>query len=233
MNRPGDFLRAESVCRYYRRKTSEVRAVDRVSLSISRGEFVSIVGSSGSGKSTLLNLLAGLDRPTGGKITFNDRHLDAMTRRELAEYRANRVGMVFQAFNLVSHLTAQGNVELAMFFNKTAPKQRRLLASEALERLGLADRADHRPADLSGGEQQRVAIARAVVKRPEILLADEPTGNLDEANSSEIASLLGQLNAEGLTVIMVTHNTSLADQTSQRTVRMHYGRIVDETGKAL
>jgi putative ABC transport system ATP-binding protein len=153
-----------------------------------------------------------------------------MTRRELAGYRAKRVGMVFQSFNLISHYTAAQNVEMALLFNGTTPAERRRRAASVLERLGLSDRLTHRPMDLSGGEQQRVAIARAVVKNPEILFADEPTGNLDYENAGQIAELLTSLNAAGLTVVLVTHNLEMAQRTAHRTVRMAYGKIVDAGG---
>ena len=221
------WLYTESVCRFYRRKTSEVRAVDSVSLSIERGDFISLVGSSGSGKSTLLNLLAGLDRPTSGDIFLDGEPFSGMTHRELSAYRANRVGMVFQAFNLVPHLSAQMNVELALFFNGTPKGKRRSLSEEMLSRLGMAERLDHRPADLSGGEQQRVAVARALVKNPDILFADEPTGNLDEKNTNDIMALLSELNMQGLAIVMVTHDLALAKAASRRVLRLNYGRIVD------
>jgi putative ABC transport system ATP-binding protein len=221
------WLRTGRVCRFYRRKASEVRAVDSVSLSIERGDFISLVGSSGSGKSTLLNLLAGLDRPTSGDIFLEGEPFSRMTRRELSSYRANKVGMVFQAFNLVPHLSAQMNVELALYFNDTPRGKRKSLSAEMLTRLGMAERLDHRPADLSGGEQQRVAIARALVKKPDILFADEPTGNLDEENTNDIMALLSELNGQGLTVVMVTHDLTLAREVSRQVLRLRYGQITD------
>ncbi|MBI5266084.1 MAG: ABC transporter ATP-binding protein [candidate division Zixibacteria bacterium] len=221
-------IRTINLCRYYRRGQSEVRAVDTVSLAVNRNEFVSVVGSSGSGKSTLLNLLAGLDTPSGGEIEIDGTPLGSRSRRELSTYRARRVGIVFQSFNLIAHYTALQNVEAALLFNHTPPRERHRLASAILDRLGLADRMTHRPADLSGGEQQRVALARAIVKHPEILFADEPTGNLDEDNSRQIVELLADLNRSGLTVVMVTHNLDLARTYAQRIIRMHYGRVVDD-----
>ncbi len=224
------WLRTVDLCRFYRRGPQEVRAVDGVSLSLNRGEFLGIVGASGSGKSTILNLLAGLDTPTSGKIELDGAALGAFSRRDLAAYRAHRVGMVFQSFNLIPHYTALENVALALYFNHT-PRTRRLnAAGEMLERLGLGDRTDHRPGDLSGGEQQRVAMARALVKRPEVLFADEPTGNLDQENTTQISSLLTELNRDGLTIVMVTHNLELARTSAHRTVRMNYGRLVDGAG---
>ena len=221
------WLYSREVCRFYQRKTSEVRAVDSVSLSIERGDFISLVGSSGSGKSTLLNLLAGLDRPTSGDIFLEGEPFSRMTRRELSSYRAHKVGMVFQAFNLVPHLSAQMNVELALYFNGTPKGKRKPLSAEMLSRLGMEDRLDHRPADLSGGEQQRVAIARALVKNPDILFADEPSGNLDEKNTNDIMALLSELNKQGLAIVMVTHDLALARDVSRKVLRLHYGQIVD------
>jgi len=215
------------LCRYYRRGPQEVRALDGVILAVERGEFLGIVGSSGSGKSTLLNLLAGLDTPTSGLVEFEQVPLTSMSRRQLAAYRAHKVGMVFQSFNLISHYTALQNVETALYFNGSSPKDRHRLAAAVLDRLGLDDRMTHRPADLSGGEQQRVAVARAIVKKPEILFADEPTGNLDYENAQQIASLLSSLNRDGLTIVMVTHNLEMAQQIADRTIRMQYGHVLD------
>ena len=220
------YIRTEGVCRYYRRGAHEVRALDRVSLTIPRGEYLSIVGSSGSGKTTLLNLLAGLDTPTSGTVEFDGAPLSTFSRRQLAAYRAHKVGMIFQSFNLISHYTALQNVETALYFNNTSPAERHRLAAATLEQMGLSDRLTHRPADLSGGEQQRVAVARAIVKKPEILFADEPTGNLDYENSHQISSLMTSLHKNGLTIVLVTHNLELAQQQSHRTIRMQYGHIV-------
>jgi len=219
------WIQTSGLCRYYRRGSNEVRAIDRVDLALDRGEFLAVVGASGSGKSTLLNLLAGLDTPTDGYIEVGSQRLDRLSRRELAAYRAHKVGMIFQSFNLLSHYTALKNVELGLLFSGAPRRERRSRAAAILERLGMAERLDHRPIDLSGGEQQRVAIARALVKSPEILFADEPTGNLDQDNSASIASLLEELNGHGLTVVMVTHDVGMAQQTAGRIVRMHYGRI--------
>jgi putative ABC transport system ATP-binding protein len=221
------WITTKDVCRYYVRGQHEVRAVDGVSVDVGKGEFVAVVGASGSGKSTLLNLLAGLDRPTGGHVEVGGRRLDHLSRRELARYRAESVGIVFQSFNLLSHHTALKNVELALYFAGPPGKKRREKAREMLVRLGLEDRLGHRPADLSGGEQQRVAVARALVKGPEVLFADEPTGNLDEENAGAIMGLLTALNREGLTVLMVTHDLEVAGRVADRVLRMHYGRVVE------
>ena len=225
------FIHTMDLCRYYRRGPHEVRALDRVSLAIARGEFVAVVGASGSGKSTLLALLAGLDTPTSGQIEVGGRQLATMSRKDLAGYRASRVGMIFQSFNLIPHRTALQNVELALYFDGTPWHERTGKARATLESLNLGDRLDHRPADLSGGEQQRVAIARALVKKPDILLADEPTGNLDYDHTRQIAGILTELNKQGITVIMVTHDQELAGQCAHRTMRLVYGRKVEESIK--
>lgn len=224
-------LRVGGLTRIYRLGGQEIRALDGVDLEVPDGEYLRIVGASGSGKSTLLNLLAGLDTPTAGQISTPVGALSELSPRRLAQYRARVVGMVFQTFNLIPHLTARQNVELGMLFLDLprAERQRRSLAM--LERLGLADRVHHRPQDLSGGEQQRVALARALAKAPTLLLADEPTGNLDQTTSAEIARLLASLHAEGLTVILVTHNLALAASEADRTLEMSYGRIVRETAR--
>lgn len=224
------WLTTHSLCRYYRRGPHEIRALDNVDLQISRGEFLGVVGSSGSGKSTLLNLLAGLDTPTSGKILVGEIELDSLNRRGMAAYRARQIGMIFQTFNLLSHHTALRNVEVALYFNGTPRNERESRAREILNRLGMGDRLEHRPSDLSGGEQQRVAIARALVKRPEVIFADEPTGNLDQENSRQIATILRELNSEGQTIVMVTHDLQLAQNVCHRIIRMNYGRIVEESG---
>ncbi|HUU45455.1 MAG TPA: ABC transporter ATP-binding protein [Acidobacteriota bacterium] len=223
------WMQTVDLCRYYQRGTHEVRAVDRVTVGFERADFTAVVGASGSGKSTLLNLLAGLDTPTSGHIAVGGVRLSSLTRRELAAYRAKRVGMVFQSFNLVSHYTALENVALALYFNDTSPRERQIRASAILERLALADRMGHRPHDLSGGEQQRVAIARALVKKPDVIFADEPTGNLDQENAEQILGLLSELNRDGLTIIMVTHNIDVARRYPRRVVRMDYGAVVADT----
>lgn len=222
-------IRTIDVCRYYTRGPQVIKAVDSVSLSIAEQEFVAVVGSSGSGKSTLLNLLAGLDSPSSGAIEFKGLPLNTLSRRALSHYRAMSVGIMFQSFNLIYHRTALENVELALYFNGRTSRDRRTLAAGMLERLGLADRMTHRPSDLSGGEQQRVALARALVKQPAILLADEPTGNLDQENARQIMSLLADLNRLGLTVVIVTHDLEIAGKYAHRIVRMHYGQLAEST----
>jgi len=225
---PTDWITTHELTRYYRRGHAEVRALDGVSVAVARGEFLAVVGASGSGKSTLLNLLGGLDTPTSGSIRVEGAELGGLNRSALSRYRATRVGMIFQSFNLIPHHTALGNVELAMYFDDTPVSERRRRAGDMLTRLGLADRLDHRPADLSGGEQQRVAIARALVKRPDLLLADEPTGNLDRDNAAAITELVAGLSRDGLTVVMATHDLEMARTHAQRFLRMEYGRVVAE-----
>ncbi len=231
-NQNHPILQATKLSRCYHRGPQTIKAVDEVDLIVHPGQFLALVGSSGSGKSTLLNLLAGLDTPTGGNIHFRDQSLGSYSRRQLAGYRGTHIGMVFQSFNLINHRTALENVELAMYFDSTPRQERRNKASAMLARLGLADRMTHRPADLSGGEQQRVAIARALVKEPSILFADEPTGNLDQENSRQIVALMQELSANGLTVVMVTHDLELARTFAGKTIRMHYGKIVEEPSTA-
>jgi len=216
-----------SVIREYQMGSSRVRAVNDVSLSIERGECVALLGPSGSGKSTLLNLMAGLDRPTSGSIVVNGRDLAAMNSEELARYRRHAVGMIFQSFNLVPSMTLVENVELPMRFAEVDRSERRERCRELLARVGLAGRAAHRPSELSGGEQQRGAIARALVNRPTLLLADEPTGNLDSRTGHEIMELLRELNQTlGVTIVMVTHEQPIADQYTQRAFHIADGRLV-------
>jgi putative ABC transport system ATP-binding protein len=221
-------IRASALCRHYKRGRHTIKAVDNINLTLHRGELTAIVGASGSGKSTLLNLLAGLDTPTSGSIQFGDLSLTTISRREKAHVRAQRVGMIFQSFNLMQHMSALQNVELGLYFSEVGRRERRRRASHILERLGMGDRLDHSPQELSGGEQQRVAIARALVKKPEVLFADEPTGNLDQDNSRQIGQLLEEFNREGLSLVMVTHNQDLARIHGRRILYMQYGSLADE-----
>ena len=204
-----------------------VRALQDVSLTIETGEYVAIMGPSGSGKSTLLNLLGCLDRPTAGSYRLDREETADLDEVELSQVRQRRIGFVFQSFHLVSRLTAAGNVELPMVFAGVAPAERRERAESALAAVGLSERADHRPEQLSGGERQRVAIARAVVMKPTILLADEPTGNLDSKSGNEIVELLEEMNAEGLTLIVVTHDSELGAR-ARRLILLHDGRVVED-----
>ena len=221
-------ISAKNLKKYYRLGPTIVKAVDGIDVDVQEGEFLAVVGASGSGKSTLLNLLAGLDTPTEGKITVPAGDLADMTAKQIAGYRAHEIGMVFQSFNLVSHRSALSNVELALFFTGENKSQRKQKAAEMLRKLGLKDRLDHKPSDLSGGEQQRVALARALVKNPKVLFADEPTGNLDRDSSTVVAEILKDWNQDGGTVVMVTHNLDLAEKYSDRFLKMDYGRLAGE-----
>ena len=222
------WLTTDNLCRYYQRGTSEVKALDGVTLAIDKGEFVALVGSSGSGKTTLLNLIAGLDTPTDGSIAIDSQPLAGLSPKSLAAFRAKKIGMIFQSFNLITHHTAAKNIEMGLYFSGMSSRERKDKVSAIVEKLGLTERHDHRPADLSGGEQQRVAIARALVKQPEILLADEPTGNLDQGNSEMIMRLLADLHDAGQTIIMVTHNLSLAKTHADRTIKLEYGKLAGD-----
>jgi putative ABC transport system ATP-binding protein len=204
-----------------------IRAVDGVSLEVRAGEFVALLGSSGSGKSSMLNLIAGLDRPTSGSVIVQDRDLAKLSREELAKYRLHIVGMVFQSFNLIASMTVAENVELPLRFAEVERGRRETLAREALARVGLHARMDHRPSELSGGEQQRAALARALINRPQLLLADEPTGNLDSHTGMEIMNLVQSFNREpGMTVVMVTHERGLAERYAQRMIFLADGKLV-------
>src|SRR5215472_13713815 len=189
-------IRSENVCRHYKMGETVIRAVDGISLDVGTSEFLALLGSSGSGKSSLLNLIAGLDRPTSGTVVVQDRDLARLSREELAKYRLHVVGMVFQSFNLIASMTVAENVELPLRFAEVDRSQRDSLTREALERVGLRARTKHRPSELSGGEQQRVALARALINRPKLLLADEPTGNLDSHTGVEIMDIVEGFNRE-------------------------------------
>ncbi|HEV2705458.1 MAG TPA: ABC transporter ATP-binding protein [Pyrinomonadaceae bacterium] len=220
-------LEARRVTKLYRVGNSEVAALDGVSVMVDKGEFVAIRGASGSGKSTLLNLLGGLDQPSSGQVCFEGRVLDTLDKEQLADYRRHSVGMIFQNFNLIPTMTAAENVALALAFGGVRGGERAKRTSELLGRVGLGDRMMHRPSELSGGEQQRVAIARALANSPRLLLADEPTGNLDTTRSREILALLRELvESDGLTVLMVTHDNELAARFADRTILMEDGRVL-------
>ena len=222
-------IRTENVCRHYAMGESLIRAVDGISISIPSAEFVALLGTSGSGKSSLLNLIAGLDRPTSGAVLVEGNNLAALSREALARHRLRTVGMVFQSFNLIPSMTVIENVELPLRFAEVDRSQRDSLAREALERVGLSRRLDHRPSELSGGEQQRTALARALINRPKLLLADEPTGNLDSHTGTEIMNLIREFNESlGMTVVMVTQERALAEQYAQRLVFLADGKLVDD-----
>ena len=220
-------LAAEEVSKIYQMGSNNVTALDNVSLEVNEGEFVAIQGTSGSGKSTLLNMLGGLDHPTKGEVYFASRPLGPFTKKEMARYRRFSVGMIFQNFNLIPTMTARENVSLALAFGGLRGEQRRERPRQLLARVGLADRFDHKPSELSGGEQQRVAIARALANNPKVLLADEPTGNLDSIRAHELLALLRDMvSKDRLTILMVTHDQELANSFADRIVFMKDGRVV-------
>ena len=206
---------------------NEVRAIDGVNLTIELGEFVAIIGQSGSGKSTLMNMLGLLDVPTSGKYLLNGKDVEGLTDDELSEIRNKEIGFIFQGFNLVTSLTAVENVELPLVYRGMKKDERNRLAIEALDRVGLSHRLDHLPKQMSGGQQQRVAIARAVAARPPIILADEPTGNLDSHSGVEVMKILHELHEEGRTVILITHDNDIANE-AQRVIRIQDGQIVSD-----
>ncbi len=220
-------IRLDRVARHYHMGESVIRAVDDVSLSVQPGEFLALLGSSGSGKSTLLNLIAGLDRPTSGAVIANGQALSKMSSLELARYRRQTVGMVFQSFNLLPRMTLEENVELPLRLAEVDRSERGARVREALTRVGLDKRASHRPSELSGGEQQRTAIARALVNLPKILLADEPTGNLDSSTGESILALLREIQKNpGMTIVMVTHERPLAERFADRLAVMGDGKLL-------
>ena len=206
---------------------NEVRAIDGVNLTIEHGEFVAIIGQSGSGKSTLMNMLGLLDVPTSGKYLLNGQDVDGLEDDELSEIRNKEIGFIFQGFNLITSLTAVENVELPLVYRGMKKEERNKLAVDALNRVGLSHRLDHLPKQMSGGQQQRVAIARAVAARPPIILADEPTGNLDSHSGVEVMKILHELHEEGRTVILITHDNEIANE-AQRVIRIQDGQIVSD-----
>ncbi len=222
-------IRTDEVCRYYPMGGGVIHAVDGISLTVESGEFVALLGQSGSGKSTLLNLLAGLDRPTSGSVVVQGRDLAKMSSEELARYRRNDVGMVFQAFHLIPSMTITENVELPLRFAEVDRPERAQRVRDSLERVGLGHRLEHRPSELSGGEQQRVSLARALVNRPQLLLADEPTGNLDSRTGEDILNLIRELSLTlGMTVVMVTHERALAERFAQRLIFLGDGKLISQ-----
>jgi putative ABC transport system ATP-binding protein len=225
-----ELIRVKELCKTYRMGDVEVPALRGVTLGIGRGEFVAVMGSSGSGKSTFMNMLGCLDRPTSGKYFLDGDEVGALTPDQWADIRNRRIGFVFQGFNLLARTTALENVELPMMYNGCSGKQRRQRAQEVLGLVGLDERLDHMPNQLSGGQQQRVAIARALVNRPSLILADEPTGNLDSATSAEIMKLFQRLNRdEGITIVLVTHEIDIAEY-AQRQIHFRDGSVVSDHG---
>jgi len=220
-------IQLDRISRHYTMGETSVRAVNELTLSVANNEFLALLGSSGSGKSTLLNLIAGLDRPTSGSIFAHGQNIASLNSLDLARYRRNTIGMIFQSFNLLPRMTLEENVELPLRLAEVDRADRPARVREALERVRLTHRLGHRPTELSGGEQQRVAIARALVNRPKILLADEPTGNLDSATGEAILTLLRELQSQlGMTIVMVTHERPLAEAFADRLAIMGDGRLL-------
>lgn len=220
-----ELVQIRDMCKIYNPGENEVRALDHVDLKIDRNEFVAIIGQSGSGKSTLMNMLGCLDVPTSGSYILNGQDVSHLTDDELSDIRNREIGFIFQGFNLIPGLTALENVELPLIYRGVSKKERLKLAQVALEKVGLANRMTHKPAEMSGGQQQRVAIARAIAQAPPVILADEPTGNLDSGSTAEIMEILKDLHAEGRTVILITHDNEIAAR-AKRIIRIMDGRIV-------
>lgn len=217
-------VEVKNICKIYNPGENEVRALDNVSLSIDKGEYVAIIGQSGSGKSTLMNMLGCLDVPTSGSYYLNGSNVSELSDDELSDIRNLEIGFIFQGFNLIPNLTAIENVELPLIYRGVGKKERHRLAVESLEMVGLSHRMDHKPAEMSGGQQQRVAIARAIAAKPPVILADEPTGNLDSSSSKEIIKILKNLHKDGRTVILITHDNDIANQ-AKRVIRIIDGKI--------
>ena len=217
-------VEVRDMCKIYNPGENEVRALDHVSLTIDQGEFVGIIGHSGSGKSTLMNMLGCLDIPTSGSYYLNGKDVSHMSDDELSDIRNMEIGFIFQGFNLIPNLTAQENVELPLIYRGVGKKEREALARESLKMVGLAHRMDHKPSEMSGGQQQRVAIARAIAAKPPVILADEPTGNLDSRSTQEIMNILKDLHKDGRTVILITHDDEIAAQV-HRVIRIKDGKV--------
>ncbi len=220
-------IEISDICKVYNPGENEVRALDHVSLCIDRGEFVAIIGQSGSGKSTLMNMLGCLDVPTSGTYYLNGKDVSDLTDDEQSDIRNLEIGFIFQGFNLIGNLTAQENVELPLIYRGVGRRERQELSVQSLRQVGLSHRMDHRPNEMSGGQQQRVAIARAIAAKPPVILADEPTGNLDSASSKEILQILKELHKEGRTVILITHDNDIAAQ-AKRVIRIRDGRVEED-----
>jgi putative ABC transport system ATP-binding protein len=224
-------LSMREVSRVYRTDTVETMALDGIFLDVADGEFVAIMGPSGCGKSTLLNVIGMLDSPTSGSYVFNGTEVAGLSESRLADFRKRNIGFIFQSFNLVDELSVRENIELALLYHNVPAAERRTRVDKVMDKVGIAHRARHRPSQLSGGQQQRVAVARALVASPNLILADEPTGNLDTAHGEEVMKMLQALNAEGSTIVMVTHSPAHADYAG-RVVNMLDGRILVEHRRA-
>ena len=217
-------IQIEDLCKVYNPGENEVRALDHVSLIVNTGEYVAIIGQSGSGKSTLMNMLGCLDVPSSGEYILNGQNVSRLTYDELSDIRNQEIGFIFQGFNLIPSFTAVENVELPLLYRGVGKRERHELAVKALEKVGLSKRMEHKPSEMSGGQQQRVAIARAIAQAPPVILADEPTGNLDSGSSKEIIQILKELHKEGRTVILITHDNEIAAQ-AKRVIRIKDGKI--------
>jgi putative ABC transport system ATP-binding protein len=224
-------LNMRDLSRVYRTDTVETTALDGINLDVEDGEFVAVMGPSGCGKSTLLNVMGMLDSPSSGSYVFNGTEVAGLSEGKLADFRKKNIGFIFQSFNLVDELTVRENVELALLYHDVPSAERRRRVDEVMDKVGIAHRAKHRPSQLSGGQQQRVAVARALVGSPNLILADEPTGNLDTQHGEEVMKMLQTLNSEGSTIVMVTHSPAHADYAS-RVVNMLDGRILIERRRA-
>ncbi len=224
-------IELKDVCKTYQTGEIKVHALDHVNLTVENGEFVAIVGQSGSGKSTLMNLLGCLDTPTSGQYLLGGEDVSHMTDDQLSEIRNRKIGFIFQGFNLIPSLSAAENVELPLLYRGMDKAERKRLSSEALEKVGLSRRIRHQPFQMSGGQQQRVAIARAIAARPPIILADEPTGNLDSHSGSEVLSILRGLHQEGKTIVLITHDSTIA-KSADRVIRIQDGKKVDDYKKS-
>ncbi len=222
-----ELIEIRDMCKIYNPGENEVRALDHVNLRIDKNEFVAIIGQSGSGKSTLMNMLGCLDIPTSGTYILNGQDVSNLTDDELSDIRNKEIGFIFQGFNLIAGLTALENVELPLIYRGVAKKERMRLSKIALEKVGLKARMEHKPSEMSGGQQQRVAIARAIAQAPPVVLADEPTGNLDSGSTKEIMEILKGLHAEGRAVILITHDNEIAAR-AKRIIRIMDGKIVDD-----
>ena len=223
----GELIEIRDMCKIYNPGENEVRALDHVDLRIDKNEFVAIIGQSGSGKLTLMNMLGCLDVPTSGTYILNGQDVSNLTDDDLSDIRNREIGFIFQGFNLIAGLTALENVELPLIYRGVPKKERIRLSEIALEKVGLKARMDHKPSEMSGGQQQRVAIARAIAQAPPVILADEPTGNLDSGSTKEIMEILKGLHAEGRTVILITHDNEIAER-AKRIIRIMDGKIVDD-----
>ena len=225
-----ELIEIRNMCKIYNPGENEVRALDHVDLQIDRHEFVAIIGQSGSGKSTLMNMLGCLDVPTSGTYYLNGQDVSHLTDDELSDIRNREIGFIFQGFNLIANMTALENVELPLIYRGVPKKEREELSRTALKKVGLEKRMDHKPSEMSGGQQQRVAIARAIAQAPPVILADEPTGNLDSGSTKEIMGILKELHKEGRTVILITHDNEIAAR-AKRIIRIMDGKIVADINK--